>query len=62
MAAHDDISAEDKLIARFFQPIAIHPGALGLGDDAAFVTPPPGCDLVLKTDAIIGILRLSVCR
>ncbi len=54
MAAHDDISAEDKLIARFFQPIAIHPGALGLGDDAAFVTPPPGCDLVLKTDAIIG--------
>jgi thiamine-monophosphate kinase len=54
MAAHDDISAEDKLIARFFQPIAIHPGALGLADDAAFITPPPGCDLVLKTDAIIG--------
>jgi thiamine-monophosphate kinase len=54
MAAHDDISAEDKLIARFFQPIAIHPGALGLGDDAAFITPPPGCDLVLKADAIIG--------
>jgi thiamine-monophosphate kinase len=54
MTAHDDISAEDKLIARFFQPIAIHPGALGLADDAAFITPPPGCDLVLKTDAIIG--------
>jgi thiamine-monophosphate kinase len=54
MAAHDDISAEDKLIARFFQPIATHPGALGLADDAAYITPPPGCDLVLKTDAIIG--------
>ncbi len=54
MAAPDDISAEDKLIARFFQPIAVHPGALGLSDDAAFITPPPGCDLVLKTDAIIG--------
>jgi thiamine-monophosphate kinase len=54
MAALDDISAEDRLIARFFQPIAIHPGALGLADDAAFITPPPGCDLVLKTDAIIG--------
>ncbi len=50
----DKPSAEDELIARFFAPIAIHPGALGLGDDAAFITPPPGCDLVLKTDAIIG--------
>src|SRR5450759_1607441 len=54
MAAHDDISGEDRLIARFFQPIATHPGALGLSDDAAFIKPPPGCDLVLKTDAIIG--------
>ncbi len=47
-------SAEDKLIARFFAPLAIHPGALGLSDDAAFIKPPAGCDLVLKTDAIIG--------
>ena len=47
-------SAEDKLIARYFAPIAIHPGALGLSDDAAFIKPPAGCDLVLKTDAIIG--------
>jgi len=55
MAGRDDkISAEDRLIANFFKPIATHPGALGLTDDAAFVTPPPGCDLVLKTDAIIG--------
>lgn len=50
----DTMSAEDRLIARFFAPLATHPGALGLSDDAAFVTPPPGCDLVLKTDAIIG--------
>ena len=50
----DEISGEDRLIARFFQPIATHPGALGLSDDAAFIKPPPGCDLVLKTDAIIG--------
>ena len=50
----DKPSAEDRLIARFFQPIATHPGALGLSDDAAFITPPPGCDLVLKTDAIVG--------
>jgi thiamine-monophosphate kinase len=47
-------SAEDKLIARYFAPIAIHPGALGLSDDAAFIKPPAGCDLVLKTDGIIG--------
>lgn len=54
MAARDHISAEDRLIARFFGPLAIHPGALGLSDDAAFVKPPPGSDLVLKTDAIVG--------
>jgi thiamine-monophosphate kinase len=50
----DDGSAEDKLIARFFAPLAGHPGALGLSDDAAFLSPPPGHDLVLKTDAVIG--------
>jgi thiamine-monophosphate kinase len=54
MAGHDDMSGEDRLIARFFKPIATHPGALGLSDDAAFIKPPAGCDLVLKTDAIIG--------
>src|SRR6476620_1255433 len=54
MVTHDEISAEDRLIARFFNPLATHPGALGLSDDAAFLKPPPGCDLVLKTDAIIG--------
>ena len=54
MAASDNISAEDRLIARFFGPIATHPGALGLSDDAAFIKPPAGCDLVLKTDAIVG--------
>ncbi len=55
MAKPDDkMSAEDRLIARFFGPLATHPGALGLSDDAAFLSPPPGCDLVLKTDAIIG--------
>ena len=55
MSSDDNkMSAEDRLIARFFAPLATHPGALGLSDDAAFVKPPPGCDLVLKTDAIVG--------
>jgi thiamine-monophosphate kinase len=48
------MSAEDDLIARYFKPLATDPGALGLADDAAFIKPPPGCDLVLKTDAIVG--------
>lgn len=47
-------SAEDRLIARYFGPLAKHPGALGLADDAATLTPPPGCDLVLKTDGVIS--------
>jgi thiamine-monophosphate kinase len=47
-------SGEDRLIALYFKPIAKHPGALGLVDDAAAIAPPKGCDLVLKTDGIIG--------
>jgi thiamine-monophosphate kinase len=47
-------SNEDRLIAKYFKPLATDPGAFGLVDDAAAITPPPGCDLVLKTDAIIG--------
>jgi thiamine-monophosphate kinase len=47
-------SAEDRLIARFFRPLATAPGALGLIDDAAALTPPPGCDLVLTTDGVIA--------
>jgi len=54
MAARDDMSAEERLIARFFKPLATDPGALGLSDDAAFLSAPAGCDLVLKTDAIVG--------
>lgn len=54
MAARDDTSAEERLIARYFRPLATAPGALGLGDDAAIVTPPPGCDLVLTTDGVIA--------
>ncbi len=49
----DEPSNEDRLIARYFAPLATDPAALGLTDDAAVVTPPPGCDLVLKTDGVI---------
>jgi thiamine-monophosphate kinase len=51
--ARDGGSAEDRLIARFFRPLAKHPGAFGLADDAAALPPPVGCDLVLTTDGVI---------
>jgi thiamine-monophosphate kinase len=47
-------SAEERLIARYFRPLATAPAALGLGDDAAALTPPAGCDLVLTTDGVIA--------
>lgn len=43
---------EDDLIATFFRPLATDPGALALVDDCAELAPPPGHDLVLKTDAV----------
>jgi thiamine-monophosphate kinase len=53
-ATMSDESAEDRLIARHFGPLAQHPGAFGLMDDAAVLVPPAGCDLVLKADAVVG--------
>jgi thiamine-monophosphate kinase len=54
MPESDQTSAEERLIARYFRPLATAPGAFGLEDDAAIVTPPPGCDLVLTTDGVIA--------
>jgi thiamine-monophosphate kinase len=54
MAKLDAESPEDRLIATYFRPIATHPGAFGLADDAAAIAPPPGCDLVLTTDGVIS--------
>lgn len=50
----DSESGEDKLIARHFKPLATHPGAFGLVDDAAVLAVPPGHEMVLKADAIVG--------
>lgn len=47
-------SGEDRLIARFFAPLATHPATLGLTDDAALLSPPPGAELVLTTDAVVA--------
>ena len=47
-------SGEDRLIAKYFKPLATAPGALGLTDDAAFYAPPEGYDLVLTADALVS--------
>jgi thiamine-monophosphate kinase len=52
--ADDERSAEERLIARYFRPLATHAGAFGLMDDAAALTPPPGHDLVVTTDGVIA--------
>lgn len=52
VVSRPDRPSEDDLVARFFRPLATAAGAHGLTDDCADLTPPPGCDLVLKTDAI----------
>jgi thiamine-monophosphate kinase len=48
------LSAEERLIARYFRPLAKSPGAFALSDDAAAITPPRGSDLVLTTDGVIA--------
>src|SRR6266571_1658451 len=47
-------SGEERLIERHFRPLAKHPGAFNLVDDAAALAPPAGCDLVLTVDGIVG--------
>src|SRR3954452_19166936 len=47
-------TGEERLIAKYFAPLARHPGALGLTDDAAMLTPPSGSDLVLTKDALVA--------
>jgi thiamine-monophosphate kinase len=44
---------EFNRIARYFAPLAA-PGALGLRDDAAVFSPPPGRELVLTADAMVA--------
>jgi thiamine-monophosphate kinase len=45
-------SGEDSLIARYFKPLAIDPGAFGLNDDAAILK-ALGNDIVVTTDALV---------
>jgi thiamine-monophosphate kinase len=48
-----DIGGEEAIIQTFLAPLAAdYPGAFGLRDDCAAMSPQPGMDLVLKTDPI----------
>src|SRR4029077_6883555 len=49
----NNLPAEFALIARHFRPLA-GPGSLDLRDDAAVLAPPPGRELVLTADAMVG--------
>lgn len=48
--------SENALIERFFRNCGASRGdvALGIGDDAAVVSVPPGCDLVAATDTLVS--------
>jgi thiamine-monophosphate kinase len=49
------LPCEFELIARYFAPLArAFPGAYGLLDDAAVISPASGHELVVKTDTIVG--------
>lgn len=52
MANSHNPSAEDSLIARYFNPLATDPGAFGLVDDAAILS-ASGDDIVVTTDAVV---------
>jgi thiamine-monophosphate kinase len=54
MSKHGPAS-EFELIARYFAPLArAYPGAYGLLDDVAVISPASGNELVVKTDTIVG--------
>ncbi len=49
------LPSEFELIARYFAPLArAFPGAYGLLDDAAVISPASDHELVVKTDTIVG--------
>jgi thiamine-monophosphate kinase len=55
MPPNPGLPGEFALIARYFAPLSRgFAGAYGLLDDAAVITPPPGHELVAKTDAIVA--------
>ncbi len=53
MSNDTHIRGEEAIIQQFLAPLAAGcPGAFGLKDDCAALTPSPGCDLIVKTDPV----------
>lgn len=51
--ASNGVTGEEAIIQGFLAPLAAgFPGAFGLKDDCALLTPEPGTELVLKTDPV----------
>lgn len=51
---------EFEIIKTYFAPLSrAHPGAFGLTDDVAVLSPPAGHDLVLKTDAVVESVHFN---
>ncbi|KAB2914570.1 MAG: thiamine-phosphate kinase [Hyphomicrobiaceae bacterium] len=49
----EKVYGEEAIIQRYLAPLAAgFPGAFGLQDDCALISPPPGTELVLKTDPV----------
>lgn len=49
----EKVYGEEAIIQRYLAPLAAgFPGAFGLQDDCALIAPPPGTELVLKTDPV----------
>lgn len=47
------LHGEEAIIQGFLVLLAAgYPGAFGLTDDCAAITPTPGCDLIVKTDPV----------
>lgn len=49
------VPGEFDIIRRYFAPLAENfPGSLALSDDAALITPDPGCEIVVTVDAMVA--------
>ena len=52
---------EFDLIQKYFAPLSVNePGSLSLSDDAAFLTPKAGYDLVITKDAMVEGIHFFV--
>jgi thiamine-monophosphate kinase len=55
MTSPPPLRSEFQLIEQYFAPLTRgFPGACGLRDDAAVISPAPGHELVVKSDVIVG--------